>query len=327
MNIRQSIENVRRFLVGIFNKIRSNKAIGVLLTSLSFVYPVVLMVLSWDELRSIESINISFVLYALAIYALSALIQFLNWLVILNLGFSTFLLDLKIYFTTILMQRLPGGFWQWVGRVNLYNSTKSISSRQTLSASAYERIVLILTGFGSFLAFEWGWPGILALIVICLSLMIWRMRKSYQGWRVYVVPIFQILSYVFCWILGGMILLMIIRSVQPLADIALLESISIWSLTGSISLVFFFLPGGLGIREISLTALLMPALNFSQSILTALILRILYLGADILIGVMGLLIFRLFARRTSGEGVLKDSRPSEEEIEEEDTSHGMENDQ
>jgi hypothetical protein len=295
MSQTNKFNKIRDFLAKIINTIKGNRLLGTILTILSIIYPIILISLSWTEIKKIETINPTIILSSAILYIISTFIQMLNWILILKGQFIKIHSDMRIYFKTLLMQRLPGGFWQWVGRINLYNNNddQSFSSNQTLHASIYERITLIASGLICYLFINNRWAGIIALIIISFLLIFWRKSQYEKIWKRISLPLIQIFSYIICWIIGGYILSIIINFVIQPQTYLIEQAIPVWSLTGIIGLIFFFLPGGLGIRELSLTTLLAPELTFSQSILVSLLLRVLFLAMDIIIGLGGGLILKI----------------------------------
>ncbi len=286
------IKTIQTFLVNTFRKINSNKYLSVLLTVLSLVYPLFLLALSWDEIKQIERVNFQPLLLAIGLYLLSSIIQLLNWVLILKNNLKDIHNDIHIYYLSILMQRLPGGFWQWVGRVNMYNHSTDISSSKTMSASIYERILLIISGVGCFLFFIAPWAGILASILFYCLMLFLRKANQDNKLRFCLLPIIHYLSYFICWLLGGIVLANIVQAIDLVQIFSLTKAFYVWSITGVITLIFFFLPGGLGIRELSLTTLMTPELTIPQAILAALSLRMFFLLMDIILGFGGSLVFK-----------------------------------
>ena len=273
-----------------YSFLRKNKIVTVSLTIISIIYPFVLIVLSWDEIKKIDQINISLIIFSIIFYLVSAIIQFLNWILILRRKFNYFKLDLKIYTQTILMQRLPGGFWQWIGRIQLYNEKSSISAKRLLNSITYERISLILSGGICYLFIVNRLIGITGALFLISILAIWSKEKFSLGIHAILFSTFQVVSYIICWVLGGIILWQITRVLVPLNFLSIIEAISIWSLTGSIGLILFFIPASLGIRELTLSAFLMPQFTFSETILISLFMRIIFFLADIILVIISLLI-------------------------------------
>jgi len=275
-------------IINYYKKFMSSKMLGYALSTLSFVYPIFLIYLSWDEIKNIENIQITNILLVMGMYLASSIIQFFNWILILKANLKASSFDLKIYLQTLLMQRLPGGFWHWIGRVNLYNQDSNFKSQKAIEASVFERVALVLTGLSCFLIIWNLWLGILFVAIVLIIFYYWRKAQHTSIWRRLLYPFAHFSLYMICWLLAGLIFFVVMKSVNIENGLPIMQSISIWALTGSISLIFFFLPGGLGIKEISLTTLLLPYITFSQIMLLAVILRLVSLVMDLLISLTGL---------------------------------------
>jgi len=137
------ISKVRNFL----DRVRSNKTISRVLIPLSFLYPVILIILSWSELIKINwGAFVGDIYYVVFLYFSSLLVQGIGWSVILNGSFSHFFSDMEIFFKSMLMRRLPGGFWHWIGRSNLYEGAEFKPQRGVGLANWTEWLFLILSG-------------------------------------------------------------------------------------------------------------------------------------------------------------------------------------
>lgn len=296
MIFKKLLHDLRKYLVHGLNIIKTNKLVRYGLSFISFIYPLILVLMSWKEIQKIEEFNYSILPYILILYIISVIFQYINWMILLKHDFHTFIDDAEIFLQTLLMQRLPGGFWQWIGRINLYEESPNVSSRKTMSASMIERVSLILTGLSWHFFVNNSPIFVISLISIFILLLLWFKTYTSSKWQIITFPLIEISLYILSWFLGSIILSNIISSIAMFNSPSLIKTISVWSLTGSLGLLFFFLPGGIGIRELSLTTLLKPELNFSQSILTALILRILFLIFDLLLGISGLFIIKLISK-------------------------------
>jgi hypothetical protein len=82
----------------------------------------------------------------LFIYLLSVIIQYYVWTRIIITFRQTTLQDVEIYSRTMLMRRLPGLPWHWIGGTALYTASTKIPSRNVLFAYIGEWLLLLLTG-------------------------------------------------------------------------------------------------------------------------------------------------------------------------------------
>jgi hypothetical protein len=89
-------------------------------------------------------------------------------------------------------------------------------------------------------------------------------------------------AYSLIWVLGGVTLYCLTRALYPLPTAHLLGVIGIWSLAGTISHLALFLPAGLGIRELSLVAMLSAFTPLPVAVIVAIVTRIWYAVLELL---------------------------------------------
>jgi uncharacterized membrane protein YbhN (UPF0104 family) len=82
--------------------------------------------------------------------------------------------------------------------------------------------------------------------------------------------------YMVVWILGGITLYLLVRSVYPLPARSLPTVVGIWVLGGVVSHVAVLTPGGLGIKELTLAALLSSLAPMTIAIVVSVAARIWY---------------------------------------------------
>lgn len=267
-----------------------------------------------DELSQIE--NWTNCLFALGqgflLYPLSLAIQSLNWskmmarLAQVAGGWH----DIEIYAYTHLMRRIPGGIWYLTGRMTAYDEL-GVKNSTTLAASGLEWLLLLFAA-----ALVWGTMKLSVFTDWRLSIMIGSVvasacvgiahqvlskrnrsrlprfirelldqygansslpRVGELGW--------WIGNYVVAYVIGGLILFVLVRSVAPKSSVSLSGAVSIWALTGGIgSLTSTVLPAAFGIRELTLTALLTPTVATARAVLIAFLFRALFIAGDLVWG-------------------------------------------
>lgn len=275
-----------------------------------------LLVRGRGELRQIESwrdcwsaLGESFLLYPV-----SLMIQALVWsMMIARVGQTAKgWRDIEIYAYTHLMRHLPGGIWYLAGRTMVYGEL-GVGSAATLAASGLEWLLLFLAAL-----LVWGFtklptttPWWLAVVIpvsaaaACLGIRRWTaahaeevqprlpslVREWLEAWcATPVVPRLTELAlwtgtYAAAYGIGGLILFLLVSGIAPGAGITVLDAVSIWALTGGIaSLTSTILPAGLAVRELTLTALLTPAMTTTHAVLVALLLRALFTAGDLVWG-------------------------------------------
>ena len=291
----QRPNNVVNKLRDFYDRARTSKVVSKLLIPLSFIYPIILIVLSWSELIVIDwGAFIGNIYYVIFLYFLSLFAQGLGWSIILNGNFSLshFFSDMEIFYKSMLMRRLPGGFWHWVGRSNLYEGTQYKPQRGVGLANWIEWLLLILSGVTTyFFSIKCVYGGV--AFIITYVVIFFLIKKNSKGFK---SPIFNslllILIYLISWLLGSIIFYALIDNIFQDVLISFWKSVSVWSITGTISTIGFFLPGGLFIRELSLMALLESYLNYSEVILLGLVIRVIFLICDIVLSLLGMMLFR-----------------------------------
>jgi len=213
-------------------------------------------------------------------------------------GQSYWIQDLRIYCASNLARRLPTPLWFLLGRVYLYEElgvSKTISSLATLM----EGVLILFSGlvtllallpFGGGLEFlqRYTWA-IAGLAIVCLMLILrpkslrravnWLARRLGRGQAVasdldYPHMMLWIGLYSIVWIIGGVIFYLLLKTVHPLPARYLPTVIGIWVSGGVISHVAVFLPGGLGLKELTMAALLSAVVPTPIAILVSVIARL-----------------------------------------------------
>jgi len=143
-----------------------------------------------------------------------------------------------------------------------------------------------------------------ALWAVCLALPFLLIRFLSRGmaeradWKEPVLHLWKAeLLYVIAWVTFGVALWYISRALFPLPLAALPYCIVALILSFIFGLVIIVLPTGLGVRELAMSALLQWVLPAPMAILSALMSRIILIGAEFL-GVLPILIFQIWSRRT-----------------------------
>lgn len=282
-------------LVDLFNRIRNDKTIAKILSVVSYLYPLVLLYLSWEEIKTIDWQGFALVfLYSLLLYYVSMFLQNVDWSLILEGNLRHFHENSEIYFKTVLMKRLPGGFWHWLGRTNLYQSSNSgVTPGRISSSNLFEWLILILSGLSCYVLARSLPLGLAALgVTYLVGLLI--LKKSPQRSELnYWSLLLMLVIYVVCWFLGAAILYMLLSNVSAEAGITFPLALSAWALSSAFGMLVFILPSGAIIRDLSLTALLSAALEPSKVFLVALQIRIIFIVADILWATLSLQLLKI----------------------------------
>jgi glycosyltransferase 2 family protein len=220
--------------------------------------------------------------------------------------------DLEIYSFSTVIRRLPGVIWQLAGRTYMYRQAKTTLA-VPLWGSLWEIVAQLSSGI--LLAvltlalapqlraqFPHGMWGLVLLIPIgwlilrphdvvsatkrlapkwaggpCLT---WRDVSAWAG------------LYVLSWIQGGAILYFLICAVRPQTGMLFLVCIGLVAASGVLALLVMFIPGELGIREISLVLLLQSYVSSPVAVASAIMFRLWLLLGEALVAFLVFLIAR-----------------------------------
>ncbi|GAB4500578.1 MAG: hypothetical protein Fur0035_01180 [Anaerolineales bacterium] len=237
---------------------------------------------------------------SMALYLASLILQFIVWARIIFFHHKTGWEDVSIFARTILMRSLPGGAWHWVGRISMYSGGGEVSTRVVIAGNFLEWALITLSGLMVFFATLIGWPRLLAVFAACAALALavfWQPAERKWAARL-VEAILWIVLYSLMWALAAGILYLMTKAVAGSGYLSEWESLKVWTLTGSLSMLVTMLPSSLGIREVTLVWMLQSVLNPSIALLIALMLRIIYTLADVVWGMAGwavssLILYRL----------------------------------
>ena len=252
---------------------------------------------NWQALRNYNWIfNYSYLLLASAAMFLTFMSNIVGWgLIVKRLGGpSSFLKNTEIYCLAAHSKRLPGLVWYVAGRAYLYER-EAIPISVVVQSSVWEMVLLLLSGlvvYGGFLPFyrksQYVSFNYLLIVIIPLLLLtvfpalfqrVLRYLKPKEsgiqivrvGWR---DKLLWFSVYVLGWIAGGAILYFLAGSVSEVSLSLLPACWGFVALSGVLSTLSFFLPSGLGVREVSLSLLLSSYIPLPVAIALSVLFRI-----------------------------------------------------
>ena len=279
--------------------LRAKPWISRLLLALSILYILLLLYLSRSEIQNIDwgSFGARFAICA-GLYYLSMLLQNLNWSLIVDQNTRGLRENSEIYFNTLLMKRLPGGFWHWLGRSNMYAEKEKTPANNLVKSNLIEWLSLILTGLCCYVATLTIWGGI-AILVLSAGVIL-RLGRNPSRSNLQSLPrVFLMLGlYLACWLLGARIMDILLDGIIAPQTSPFLLSIKTWSLSGSVATFVFFLPNGALIREFTLTALLTPYYDLPKVVMLALQIRLVFTLSEVVFSLLSLQLIRLSQRLT-----------------------------
>jgi uncharacterized membrane protein YbhN (UPF0104 family) len=238
-------------------------------------------------------IFLSFLVFSLVLFWVSIV---WGW-IINNLGMKlSYAKHIRYYIVSNLAKRIPGTIWYVASRIQLYGSD-GINLKITALASGIEMVFITLAGilvvflFSTQTLVQHHISPIILMIFFLLGLVLlhpkvikWILlrRKVEAKTLSYKFIIKGILSYVFSWILGGIILFEIGNIIHPISIGNLPYFINCWTLVGIISTLLFFSPSNFGITEIGLSLLLSKIMPSPIAVLVAIASRIFMIAYEII---------------------------------------------
>ena len=280
--------------------------VGVVLASLGWtVYSNREMLAGYDWQFDLRYLGVSFVSYSVALF-----LSILTWHTIVRClaGLTDLKLNARVYLYSAIAKRLPGVVWHIASRLYLYQQ-EGIAKTVTSTGLVLETAMMIVAGMAVYLgsllfgqqslfdgASPWLWLGLAPLLVVMLqpSLLVravnavlarlGRARLDIQIRRR--DSLLWVGLYAANWVAGGLSLYFLTLAIHPLPAAALFDLVGILALSGVLSLIAFFVPGGWGIREVSLTLALRPYLPLPLALAVPLLFRLwLVLGEIFWVGV------------------------------------------
>lgn len=270
------------------------KWVSYILTIGAFIYLAILLVISGQQINSIPIKNLWRAgILGMVLYLVSLILQFLGWAHILSAYRQITLEDVTIYSRVILLRRLPGGIWHWVGRTSMYIEKSELSGKTIMLANFLEWILLLLAASIIFITGLkmvpiWVKGGFIFGILSISFYLAWSWRTNQAKDILQATSGFLWISiYLVAWGLGGAIVFILLKSTNADTPISWLHAVWVWSVSGGISMLAVFMPAGLGIREITLTLLLRPYISTPEAIIVAIALRFIFTLSDLLWGGLG----------------------------------------
>jgi hypothetical protein len=264
----------------------------------------------FDLRQYIPSIELGIVVYPASLFSQAAawalLVGFLRSKSI-ALDWS----DIRIYASSYLLRRMPGGVWQVVGRIAAYRDL-GVGAATPVIGSALEFGLVVGVAGAAYCCFALisglGLVQRLVLVVTIVGLLGgitgWFVVRSQRGQRraanvVASVVVHVTVSVVYLWalVVASVILDAFVRSTGR-SGLSMTDVIGVWSLVALVGTIAGLLPATLGLREVTLAILLSSHLGASVAVVIALLFRLLFIAGDLLWS--ALLVFIATTRRPLG---------------------------
>ncbi|MCJ7536483.1 MAG: lysylphosphatidylglycerol synthase domain-containing protein [Anaerolineales bacterium] len=272
--------------------------LGILLLSLFFI--ALALRANWSEFKAQDlNFDYRFIILAVLIYPVGMLPTALSWHTLLRtIGVALpFRTNLRIFSLSALPRHIPGFVWYISSRSLLYKE-ENTPAAVIVTASAADIILLALTGFLSTLMLLVSGIGIsqdlnsirtaayiaipiLLLLIISIPLVNRLLPYLLERRGVTEIPsirqgylVVTLLVMFIAWAGGGLILFVLAQAIYPLSWSMYPALIGAWGAAGAVSLTVGIGIQGLGIREITLSAILSLIMPPVIAIILAVVFRL-----------------------------------------------------
>lgn len=239
--------------------------------------------------RSVSALKISFsynniwaIIVSIGLISIGFLLLPIPTLVLLrSVGKEiNFVSSMKIFFFSEVGKYLPGKIWVVVGRVMMY-SKMGVDRERAIFILILELCLMILTAiiFPGRIIIDYITlkPIILAILLcsipILLYVIVWKygisiakLRKYIATFAIPALTIFFVFT-LFWMVLGGAFQCLVLFLTQ--INIGFFHSMQIFSASWAAGFLAFFMPLGLGVREVFMTELLVPVMGNENAFLIA----------------------------------------------------------
>ncbi len=189
-----------------------------------------------------------------------------------------------------LAKYLPGGIWHFVGRAGFYHAD-GLPLRAVTRAMVIENLWLVLSAFlaGVFGTLAYYLSGARAgiatvgLIAVWWALL-WLIRLRFGGERSWRASLGGLALQAAIWALMGVSLWIILPGLSGWQSGAL--ATGAFCLSWVAGYVAVFAPGGIGVRETVMTALLVPLLAAPDALVYAAVHRFVWVAAELALGII-----------------------------------------
>lgn len=268
----------------------------------------------YQALRQVQAcvVRPAYLLGALGLYLLAYFVQMAAWALIMRYLQAPLTPQavMRGYALSFLPRYIPGSVWGYLSRNEWLAQTHGVGYATSTTASFLEAAMLLITaavlGGIYWLHLSWQFPLLefVALAVgIASSWLVWRLlpwlvgragdkwrsvaRTQRQGLRLWAATL---TLYAGFWLLQGAALVAITHTLCEQLALALPAATAAFALAWAIGFLIIFVPAGLGVREWTLSALLVSfaMLQPGQATLIALVSRLGLILAEVFVLLIGL---------------------------------------
>jgi uncharacterized membrane protein YbhN (UPF0104 family) len=231
------------------------------------------------------------------------------WLVILEaLGLRTHRWWTGIFFQAQLAKYIPGSIWQYAGRAAIAR-TQGVPVRPVGVSMPVEFAASAIAA-GSMAALLLGWWGVAVIVALGL-LLVGLERPARSRGRPAFATVRATILYQPAWLLLGVSFWLCARGLvnAPVEDLAIY--IGAFAVAWLAGLLAIYAPGGLGVREAVLVALLSSRLGAADALVVAAASRLSLILVDVVLAGFGFLLLRKHGARSPGSGTSASPVPVE----------------
>lgn len=288
-------------------KIRQFLYAAIILISVAFIAYAIAT--NWTQLKSQHwQLDPLYVILSIVLYPLGMVPTAAGWHWLLK-AFNEeqpFKVNLRIYAISSLPKHIPGFLWYVTSRTLMYDEI-GINTSTVLGATVAETILMPLSGFVAalfifslasdismeFSIIRYVAPiALFALILLffwapggtrLLNRLVNRLRKDAQPIQFRRSHLAISLGWMFiAWIGGGTLLWILVRGFTPLGLRLLPTMVGIWGAAGAVSLTIGIGIQGLGLREVTLGAILSTLISPLISVVVAIAFRLVLIVGEFL---------------------------------------------
>lgn len=252
---------------------------------------------NWQEIRDYHwRFNYSYLLLAAIALLLAFISNVVGWTLIIGRlgGPRDFRKNVEIYCLAAHGKRLPGLVWYVAGRAYLYER-EAVPVSMIVQGSVWEMVLQLLSGLivyaillplyqkSQYTSFNYLLLAAIPLFLLTLFPSVFQRLLRWLGRGQRVTEIVQVswrdkmlwfIVYLLGWLAGGLILYFLAGAVSVVSLSLLPACWGFVALSGIVSAMAFFLPGGAGARDVSLSLLLSSYVPLPVAIALALLFRV-----------------------------------------------------
>ena len=252
------------------------------------------------ELRAISwHIRPGLIVLTLLLHSLALAATFVVWhLMISHLGgFSDLKSNLRVYYVSTLAKRIPTAFWYIGGRLLMYGEVGVLAS-QVINCVVLENVLIGIAGVITLLALLPFYSGVAAARMLPLGLVAalgltalllrprvfvdatnWVLRR-FDKREIDVAPTRAQIAlwsaiYILPWLFAGGAFYCATHALIGHVELDLIDAMGISTVSMLVALLSLLLPAGMGLKELTSSALLARWLPFSAAIAVSLAYRLL----------------------------------------------------